>query len=109
MKKVTQLSVEVDEETSFDVYKLWEKYLIKAKSAIGQNDWDWLLLINEDGELTWLTDEEERGLSHGLLLKVEYVSSNLKNFYQLTIEGFSESGGPDDWKPDDTILYIYKK
>lgn len=109
-KKVTQLSIEVDEEISFAVYKLGEKHLIKANSAIGQNDWDWLLLINENGELTWLTDEVYHGgLSHGLLSKVEYVSSNLKNFYQLTIEGFSESDGPPDWEPEDTILYIYKK
>jgi len=108
-EKVTGLSIICNNEYPLNIYKLGEIYLIKVKSAIGQNDWDWLLVLNEKGELTWLTDEVDDFLSYGTLQKVEYVSNNLKNFYQLTIEGFSESDGPSDWKPEDTHLYIYKK
>ena len=87
----------------FEVYKLRNNYLIKAYSTTGQNEWDWLFYIHEDGKLERF-ERDDGALSPGSLSKIEYVTVNNKSYYLLTIIGFSESDGPEDY---DYTKYYY--
>ena len=91
------------EDEPFEVYKLGNGYLIKAYSTIGQSSWDWLFYIHEDGSLERF-EREDGALSPGSLSKIEYVTINNKSYYLLTIIGFSESDGPEDY---DYTEYYY--
>ena len=102
-EKVYQLGFSTEKEP-FEVYKLGEKYLIKAYYNLGQCDLDWLFYIHEDGSLERF-EREDGALSPGTLSKIEYVTINNKSYYLLTIIGFSEGVGPEDY--DDTEFYNY--
>ena len=91
------------EKYPFEVYKLGEEYLIRAYSTVGQNEWDWLFYVHNDGRLERF-EREDGALSPGTLSKIEYMTINSKSYYLLTIIGFSESDVPEDY---DYTRYYY--